>query len=155
MTELRLATGDDFEAVKEMSLKFLKESPYRDLSYDIPKIEAFIRLFLENKGASLVCILAVSPKGIPIGIIAGQLSSVPFSLDTIAAETMWWVDPNYRGRSRAAVELLRAFEHWGRIRGSSFIQMQSLASLNEFKVASILGKFGYEQKEIAYLKELV
>lgn len=152
--QLKLATMEDFETCFDMSLSFLKESPYRDIPYSNAKIVSFIRLFLETNGTERVCILALSKDNIPIGIIAGQLSSVPFSDLQVASETMWWVSPDYRGRSRAAVELLGAFEHWARIRGSSFIQMQSLAALNGFKVGKLLNRLGYEEKEIAYLKEI-
>lgn len=151
---LKVATMEDFETVFDMSLSFLKESPYRDIPSSHSKIVSFIRLFLEDKGSERVCILAFSKENIPIGIIAGQLSSVPFSDHKVASEVMWWVSPNHRGVSRAAVELLGAFEHWGRIRGSSFIQMQSLASLNGFKVGKLLNRLGYEEKEVAYLKDI-
>ena len=145
---------EDFETVFDMSLSFLKESPYRDIPSSHSKIVSFIRLFLEDIGSERVCILAFSKENIPIGIIAGQLSSVPFSDLQVASETMWWVSPDYRGRSRAAVELLGAFEHWARRVGSSFIQMQSLALLNGSKVGSLLERLGYQETEIAYLKEI-
>lgn len=151
---LKLATMEDFEDVYEMALSFLKESPYRDISYSIPKIESFIRLFLEDNGTERVCILALSQENKPIGIIAGLLNSVPFSDHLVTSEVMWWVHPEARGVSRAAVELLGAFEHWGRIRGSSYIQMQSLAALNGFKVGKLLNRLGYEEKEITYLKDM-
>lgn len=154
MITLKIADKDDYSTVLEFSLKFLKESPYRDLPYDIAKIDSFIRLFLEGDKNERICILALS-KGIPIGIIAGHLSQALFSSELVAAEVMWWITPEFRGRSKAALELLGAFEHWASMEGSSFIQMQSLGALNGSKVGSLLERFGYEPKEVSYLKEIV
>lgn len=158
---LKIATMEDFNEVKEMALEFLKESPYANYPKDITKVDNIIFSFLLDKelnnNKERVCLLAI-PKGSnkPIGIIAGYTTEALFTNQKVATEVMWWVYPEHRGRSRASIELLQAFEHWASMVGSSYVQMASLASLDDSRgiVEKIYKKFGYKTTEINYIKEI-
>lgn len=152
--KLKLATTEDFATVKKMSLSFLKESPYSNYPKDETKMESIIFSFLLNN-EERICILAFSDEDKPIGIIAGYLNEALFTNEKVASEVMWWVHPKYRKRSRAGIELLEAFQHWSRMVGSSYIQMQSLASTDDSgAVDKIYRKYGFVPKEVTYIKEL-
>lgn len=154
--KLQLATTEEFHIVKKMALAFLKESPYKDLPKDESKVDNIIFSFLlDGYNKEKVCILCYSSEDEPIGIIAGYTNEAIFTSEKVASEVMWWVDPRFRGRSKAGIELLQAFEHWAGMVGSSFIQMQSLASLDDSgAIDKIYKRMGYEPKEISYLKRV-
>lgn len=152
--QLKVATVEDFSTVKRMALAFLKESPYSNYPKDDTKMETIIFSFLLDK-EERVCILAFSDEGKPIGIIAGYLNEALFTNEKVASEVMWWVHPDFRKRSRAGIELLEAFQHWSRMVGSSYIQMQSLATTDDSGVVDkIYKKYGFYPKEVTYIKEL-
>ena len=152
MISLKIPTEEDIPIIYEMCLKFIDESPYREYPRDEHKILSLIASFLSNQ-KERICILGIS-NGIPIGIIAGSLSQALFSQQQVASEVMWWVDPEHRGKTRAALELLGAFEHWAKLVGASFIQMQSLTNEYEIPLERFFTAKGYRPKEIAYVKEL-
>lgn len=152
MINLKLAEEGDFEDLKKMSLSFLDESPYRDFKRDNSKIDTLVNSFLVTDKEK-VCIIAIY-KDKPIGMIAGVLSESLFSQDQVASELVWWIDPKNRRKSKAALELLGAFEHWAKISGAVFIQMQCLPGLNGDTVGRIYERLGYKLTEIAYVKEL-
>ena len=152
MVELRIATEEDLPVLLEMCKKFVDESPYRDYPIEYPKVESLVLSFLSNQKEK-ICVLAVS-KETPIGMIAGYLSPALFSSQQVASEIVWWVDPQYRGKSRAAIELLGAFETWARIVGASYIQMQSLTNEYEMPLEKLFSTKGYRAKEIAYVKRI-
>ena len=135
-----------------MCLEFLEESPYRAFPRDLHKIEALIGSFLKGD-LDRTCIVAFF-KDRPIGMIAGVLTESIFSEDKVASEMVWWIDPNHRRKSRAAFELLSAFEHWAKLKKASFVQMQCLVGLSEETVGHIYQRLGYNSTEIAYIKEL-
>jgi len=153
MITLRLATQEDFDILKKMCILFLEESPYRSYPRELHKIEALIGSFLVGD-LSKTCVLAIY-KDKPIGMIAGNISETLFSHHLVASEVVWWIDPDHRRKSKAALELLGAFEYWARINKASYVQMQCLSGLNEDGVGRIYKRLGYNQNEIAYVKELV
>ena len=152
MISLKIATQEDTPYIFEMCLKFIEESPYKDYPKDATKISSLISSFLSDI-SQRICLLATS-KDIPIGIVAGQVSPALFSHQLVASEVLWWVEPEYRGRSRAAIELLGAFEDWGRRVGADYIQMVSLPFLGDSRAHSIYTRLGYDLKELAYVKEI-
>lgn len=153
MITLRLATQEDFDILKKMCILFLEESPYRSYPRELHKIEALIGSFLVGD-LSKTCVLAIY-KDKPIGMIAGNISETLFSHHLVASEVVWWIDPDHRRKSKAALELLGAFEYWARINKASYVQMQCLSGLNEDGVGRIYKRLGYNQNEIAYVKELI
>lgn len=153
MITLRLATQEDFDILKKMCILFLEESPYRSYPRELHKIEALIGSFLVGD-LSKTCVLAFY-KDKPIGMIAGAVSETLFSHHLVASEVVWWIDPDHRRKSKAALELLGAFEYWARINKASYVQMQCLSGLNEDGVGRIYKRLGYNQNEIAYVKELI
>ncbi len=152
MINLKVATQEDFDILKKMCILFLEESPYRSYPRELHKIEALIGSFLVGD-LDKTCVLAYH-KDKPIGMIAGAVSETLFSHHLVASEVVWWIDPDHRRKSRAALELLGAFEHWARLNKASFVQMQCLTGLSEDVVGRIYNKLGYNQTEIAYVKEL-
>lgn len=150
MISLRVATERDIMDIYRMCLRFIEESPYSEYPRDEDKIVSLIVSFLSNQKEK-ICVLAIS-EDTPIGIIAGYINPALFSSQVVASEVLWWVDPDHRGKTKAAFELLGAFEHWAKLVGASFVQMQSLTNKYEMKLENFFIRKGYKPQEISYVK---
>lgn len=135
-----------------MSIKFHKFSPYRDIPYDLSKLDLTINSLIRNKDTSMI-LLSLSKEEIPNGMLAIQVSGLPFSNELVAAEVAWWMEPEERS-SRQALQMFKAAEYWAKKVGAKFIQFSSLSHSDE-NVDKFYLRQGYTMTEKAFLKELI
>lgn len=76
--------------------------------------------------------------GAPKGVLAGVIRQHPLFPVTVAAELIWWIEPEARGH--AARPMLRAFEAWAESRGADRIEM---ACFDE-RAGALYARAGYE-----------
>lgn len=150
--QLKIGTLEDYPKVITMAYSFLKESPYKEYPIDTHKIESLVVGFLTPNNER-ICFLATKENE-PIGMIAGGVTEALFSHQKVASEVVWWIHPDHRGRGRAAIELLGAFQDWGRRVGADYVQMVSLPSLGDSRANAIYSRLGYTLKEMSFVKEL-
>jgi GNAT superfamily N-acetyltransferase len=150
--DLRIATPDDFKDVRRLALSFYKASPYANLELDEEKLDQQVIEFLTGDPTKKIVILALHEEA-PVGIIAGAVH--PFLLnnsDTVAAETMWWLDEPYR-KGRMGLRLLDAFEYWAKnVAHCSIAQMTRLKDSE--RIGKIYDKRGYVPAETIHCKLL-
>jgi len=149
---IRLATQDDYIDILRLCLEFYKSSPYKDLPESIEMIDEEIRKYLHSEPSQNVILLLVDSLGHPRGILAGGMSSIPFSPMKVAYEGVWFVEEAYRGKE--AIQLLYIFEYWANKHGADVINMNLLN--NEFKdpLTKLYLRKGYVEAETSFIKRL-
>lgn len=146
---LKVADTGDFKDVKRMCLQFHAASVYADKKCDEEKVNSLVHEYLLSPTDRII-ILGVL-EGKPCGLIAGATASVIFNDEKMVTETIWWVDEEHRG-SRLGLQLIGAFEYWGReIQKASYVQMSGLADTP--KLDKVYEKLGYKMTEKAFIKE--
>lgn len=148
-SHLKLATPEDEEAILPLLLRFILESPYKDITLNITKVRKGVRDMVIGSNDNIV-ILGYHKERLS-GFIALKAYELPFSHDRVAAEIAFYVNPDARG-SRLGLDLYTAAEFWSRKVGCAYMQMVNL-STNE-GVQKFYERKGYKRYEQAWLKEL-
>lgn len=147
---VRYATADDVPQLAILAGHFLRESTYAAM---LPFDEDGIKLALSNMVANGV-VLVAERNGVAVGFLAGIMSAVWFCPSaTVATEMAWWVSPDVRGGSPAAVRLVREFERWAGEHNADYVVMSDIVTLDS-PAASMLSRMGYHTVERSHLKEL-
>lgn len=140
---MRIATPEDFEEIKRMSLEFIKQTPYKD-RYSEEAIENLINKILSSPKDEMILLITEG------GFIAA--ASVPFLFgpSKVVSEIAWWVDEDKRKTGTGAA-LLSALEYWAKeVAKADMVTMASLIS----DLDSYYEKKGYKLYEKAYMKIL-
>lgn len=87
------------------------------------------------------------------GALAGVLAPSLFSGKLMAVEILWYVLPEYRGRSDA-LRLFSAFEDWAVEMKAEMISFIHLIALAPEKLEKLYRRRGYTPVEVNYLKVL-
>jgi hypothetical protein len=84
------------------------------------------------------------------GVLMAVASEHPFGPVRMASETVWWIEPEYRGVS--AIKMLVAFEDWAREQDCIYSGMAGMGASPQ--VASLYTRRGYRAAELHFLKAL-
>lgn len=96
--------------------------------------------------------LGMFKDGLLVGILGGV--KVPqhfFYKDTLAVETVWWVEEEHRGKG--SIKLLEAYENWAKQVGCDYCTMSSV-HFKDDKLPILYKRRGYKKVEESYMKEL-
>lgn len=85
-----------------------------------------------------------------VGVLMASAQPHPFAPILYATETVWWVDPEHRGKGVS--DMLKAYEAWARQLGCAFCNMVALEAAPRAGV--IYRRQGYSPVETHYLKPL-
>lgn len=117
-------------------------------------LEHMQRTWAQLHCAGLAAILACYDEhGVLAGALGAMLSPSPHTGDTSAQEVFWYVLPEYRG-TRAAAQLIRAYEVWAKRHGARFVLMAHLTHLMPAAIGRFYRLRGYRQTETIYTKEI-
>lgn len=141
---MRIATLDDFNEIKEMSLKFLSKTGYTEYS-DEATISQLIYNILTGEQNEMIILLKPG-----VGMIAGMSTPFVFGPHLLASEIAWWINEDKRGEGDGA-ELIEAFEYWAKEKAGC--KMITLTSLDD-ELGKFYEKKGYKLYERAYMKVL-
>lgn len=97
----------------------------------------------------LLALVCVGDNGLS-GVLLASAQEHPFAAVRYAAETVWWIAPEARGR--AASEMLAAYEAWAVEQGCIFAGMAALATFP--RAGIIYRRRGYREAETHFLKPL-
>ena len=152
--KLSLATWEDYNDIVDMSIKFYNSSNYKDIiPLENSKVAEVVMSFL-NEPQNKTVILAKDKEGNNIGMIAGIATEMLFNYGKIAAEQLWWMEPEYRG-SRISLELLESFHYWAKdVMKCDFVQMASLNDDIGSKVNKFYKRKGYSFTESAFIRKV-
>ena len=82
------------------------------------------------------------------GVLMAASSPHPFGPVWLARETVWWIEPAYRGTS--AIRMLDQYEQWARERGCDFIGMAGMG--DDPDVSKLYQRRGFKIAETHFLK---
>ena len=108
------------------------------------------RLFLSHLSSGALC-LVLKPEGDgdqARGVLMAAAAEHPFWPVRISRETVWYIDPGYRGIS--AVKMLDEYEAWAQEHGCQFAGMAGMGE--DPDVAKLYRRRGYRPAEIHFLK---
>lgn len=145
---LRLATGEDRDAVVELAMHFYRSTPYASLlTVDREFLIAQFIAAMEH-GVVLVAETEHPPELVGFLVLIAAIHAL--SGDRFAEEIGWWVEPAHR-YGTLGPQLLRRAEEWARANGCVFLKMIA-------PEGSDVGRFyeqqGYRAIETAYFKRV-
>jgi GNAT superfamily N-acetyltransferase len=108
-----------------------------------------VALFDAQQAQDRLCLIFDS--GTQHGVLMASAQQHPFAPVLYAAEVVWWIDPEHRGKS--ASEMLAAYEAWAAERGCAFVAMAALSAAPRAGV--IYERRGYRPAETHYIKPMV
>lgn len=142
---LRPAEDSDRAAILDLLRAFhaVSQMPFEpDAAYGLALIEA------HRRPGALCLVLDVD--GTARGVLMAQAIAHPFGDWLVAKETIWFVDPDYRGRG--ALRMLDVYEAWAKETGCRAIGMAALAGQRD--VSALYLRRGYAPAETHYLKDI-
>lgn len=145
---IRKATLDDMPQLLAMGEQFAQYAPF-DVEYSPEGTAAFLAALMES---GLVMVAEQDDR--ITGAIVGALAPMWYSPgNLIASELAWWVDSEHRG-SRAAIQLIKAFEAWAKDSGARIITMSDLRIGEDYPAGPLFERLGYRVSERAHTKEI-
>lgn len=107
------------------------------------------RLFLEHLQPRRLCLVLVD-RGVARGVLMARAVEHDFGPVMIARETLWFIEPRFRGRS--ALAMLDAYEAWARGQGCRFTGMAGMGA--DPAVGLLYRRRHYRVAETYYIKAL-
>lgn len=147
---IRAATSSDTARVIEL-LRASHQAAGFDGSgcFVFPFVEAYAeRLFVQHLEMMNGCALVHAVDGRAQGILLAVAHQHPFGPVWLASETVWWIDPNHRGRS--AFAMLDAYEAWAREKRCAYAGMAGMG--DDPVIAKLYERRGYVTAETHFLK---
>lgn len=144
---VRPATEADSAVILDMSRRFYATTSYASITPMSDESVERIIVMLTEDGVMLVA----EEDGVVIGMVG--LAILPFTFNTdvkIAAEVVWWVEPDSQGAG-AGKALLAAIEPACWERGVAAIQMMLLAS-SPPQAEMLYARAGYAPSERSFTK---
>lgn len=108
------------------------------------------RLFLAHIGTVDRYCGIMDVGGTAQGILLASAYEHPFGPVKVAKETLWWIDPEHRGRE--SIAMLSAYEAWAKERGCAFAGMAGMGCNPD--VGRLYLRRGYMAAEMSFLKAL-
>lgn len=139
---IRRASRADVPDMVRMAGEFIAASG-TGLPFVPEYVEGSIRRHMVTSGALALVLDDDGPRGMLCAIV----SRSPLAPVTVAEELVWWIDPEYRGRS--ALAMLAAYEKWAVGMGCDRAAMVALA---ETKTASLYSRRGFRPAEMRHVK---
>ena len=145
---IRKATHDDIPQLLVMGEQFARYAPF-DVGFSPEGTAAFLDVIMDTG-----LVLVAEQDETLVGVIVGALSPIWYSPGSlIASELAWWVDPQHRG-SRAALQLVKAFEAWAIDSGAKLITLSDLRIGEDYPAGPLFERLGYRVSERAHTKEI-
>ncbi len=149
-TILRLAKKEDRLLLLPLMISFKEELPlYRDLPTEEESILATIDTYISKINNIDTTVIVSIREDNPIGIIVGTASRLPFNSQIQAAETIWYVLPEYRS-TEVGLALYKAFEYWAINKAKASVLHTGAPSGS--KLNKVFAKQGYSLLEEVYFK---
>lgn len=149
MSNVRLAVPEDFHAVLPMAEKFYNSTSFaKHMPFDVPSILEFYIHLLSNG-----FVIVAEDEGKLVGMLGAAVH--PFHLNQnhlVCTESMWWVEPEYRGL-RLAGDMMDMMERMAKAAGCTVNVMAKLDTTPE-GVGVYYENRGYHATETSYIKEL-
>lgn len=146
---IRKAVQADIPAIVAMSRKFYATTSYTQLTPMSDDTVAYLTEMLIDEGVMLVA----EVKGDVVGMVG--LAVMPFTFNpqvTIAAEVVWWVDPDAQGAGIGRA-LLEAVPDACKDAGADAVQMMALSS-SPPAAAALYERMGYKHTETSFTRAL-
>jgi GNAT superfamily N-acetyltransferase len=144
---IRLATTADLTDLCNMIARFARTYPAP--SFDYYKTVAVFQEMIESPEG----VVFIADVGHPVGCLMGRTHEWIFSREKVAAELLWWVDPEYR-KTTIARDLQQTFNEWAVSEGADILQMSMAVTEQSPLIDRFYKRQGFKQTESHYLKRL-
>lgn len=134
---------------RDRAIRLLKDA-HDAARFPWPFLSAYADGLFQTHVSNDRCLaLALDVGGVVQGLLLASWFEHPFGAGRMAKETVWWIDPDHRGRG--GITMLDAYEDWARRQDCTFAGMAMLASND---VSHLYLRRGYQPAETHYLKAL-
>lgn len=140
-----------------MGVQMHAESPrYNRLCFSTSKADSLCRHMIESTlvtrapGGAFVA----EKGGAVIGMIMGFIFAPFFTDEKVASDYCFYIMPDHRRKSRAAILLLNAFEQWARDNDAVDLLPGTTTMIDTESTASFYVKMGYEKQGYIFHKRL-
>lgn len=147
-SNLKLATPEDLPEVIELVRLAYTELPY-PMSFSLERVHQVLTEVLD-KGV-IICLMDETRV---VGVFIALKTLTATSMEWVASELLWYVRAEHR-KSRGALELLKAFEYWGKeVAKVSMLAMGNMQNEYSERTHKLYLKNGYELSEQTYFKSI-
>ena len=142
-----IATLADLPQLVEFSRKLHSQTGYTKFAFAADKVaKAFSDTITGDPKQGIVLVARKEGRG--VGVIGGTIIEPHYSHDKIAAEWIWWTNPDQS--PRLLFTLLEGFEYWAKhVAGCKAVMIGRLQDKN-----TSFRKRGYTPTETTLIKEL-
>lgn len=119
-----------------------------DEEYEEDKIENLFTLALKNEEYTGICLTI---DGKVEGYLLGFITEHYFHSKKIAYCMSIFVNEEFR---KYGIEMINAFEAWGKYRGAKTLSISTFTNLSPRNLGKVYKRLGFEEKEVAYWKEV-
>ena len=132
---IREATIEDMPAILTLGEEFFKVSGIPAFCrFNLKSCSILIRQLIQGDGAT---ILVLEHAGEIVGILGAYLVLMPFNLDHINCQEMfWYIAPAHRGGT-GALRLIKALFAWAEANGARSISMAAMEAQDREKVTKL------------------
>ena len=154
MVRVRPGSIDDLDAVLDMGRAMHQESPrYARASFSEEKVRNLAVAILSGAMPGCAAFIA-EDDGDVIGMFVGMVTEQWFSTDKSATDLVFYVKPEFRGRSLAPWRLVHLFEKWAVAQGVRSISCGSSTGVNAARTADLYRRLGYQEYAIGLVKHV-
>jgi GNAT superfamily N-acetyltransferase len=149
--KIRSVHRADIEATVDMGARMHAESAYSFLPYDRQKVRSLVLSFIADPDTH--CGLVAEDGTTLVGMLAGHIGDYFFCDQLVAYDTIFYVEPPYRGTT-AAPRLIRAFREWAVARGASELCLAISTGVNAERIGGFYARMGFQQVGATYKQRL-
>lgn len=136
---IRPATHNDVKFMVFLGKLMHEESRFNVLTYNVKKVEAFIRHLIDNNQFVMVA----EKDGEIIGGFIGAVMPHYASDDLVAYDFALFLHPDHRG-GMAGVKLVKAYRDWALAHGARMISMGVNTGIHAEQTGKMFERIGFE-----------
>lgn len=144
---IRYCKEEDYEDFIRLTKESVKKV-LPDEEYEEEKLKDIFEQSFLNEEFTVICL---EVNGAVKGYIIGYITEHYFHTKKIAYCMSIFVEEGYR---QYGLEMLRAFEAWGKYKGAKTLSISTFNNLSPEKLGTVYKRLGFKEKEISYWKEV-
>lgn len=145
--QFRIATEEDVPFILSAARDI--HSEFTDKGFDEDKTLDTIYSFLGTDLSEKMLVVAYTEKKYT-GVIAGMLSTTPFSNEKVALEPLFWTDKN----PKTFLLLHKVFNEWCKKLSVDYCLVSTPTLVNLNKLEKLYSKLGYSKFEYTFIKRM-
>jgi len=142
---VRPVQQEEIPYLVSMGKRLHSESLFRSMDYHEEMVEKLGRFASADDNFFFQVIVHIETD-VPVGMLIGMMQSTFFGLDKIAADMLFFVEPEHRGQCNAALrEITTHYRNWGFYRGAKRVYLITSTGIEPERTAKAYEACGFKQ----------